>query len=165
MGSDVDCIDSWCMKMLWITTIEKYNWLKSNICPWLENRSADMQFFFPIYSKYWGEIKWSQSADLLQLVMFQIMFAKWIKFSKSDVWTLNHLMSKLKKFYRHEDGWLFLPYPISSSVLSGCLYSVNQQAVNIVFQQQSTSGGLPLNNKVSSLIPPLLTFQHSHPQM
>lgn len=31
------------------------------------------------------------------------------------------------------------PHPISSSV--GCLYSVNQQAVNVVFQQQSTSGG------------------------
>lgn len=65
------------------------------------------------------------------------MFAEWIKFFKSVVWTLNHLMSKLiMKFYRHQDGWLYVPYPISSSVPSGCLYSVNQQAVNIVFQQQ-----------------------------
>lgn len=107
----------------------------------------------------------SQSAELLRQFMFQTMFAEWIKFSESDVWNLNHLVSKLiMKFYRHWDRWLFLPHPISSSVPSGCLYSVNQQAVNIVFQQQSTSRGLPLNNKVSSLIPPLLTFQHSHPQ-
>lgn len=51
-------------------------------------------------------------------------------------------MSKLiNKSCRHQDGWHYLPYPISSSVPSGCLYSVSQQAVNIVSQQRSTSEG------------------------
>lgn len=135
-------------------------------CNRQKRKTSSKRPFFPFYNKYTDEIVlWkSQTAELIQQFMFQIMFAEWIKFSKSDVWTLNHLMSKrIMKFCRHEDGWLSLPYPISSSVPSGCLYSVNQQAVNIVFQQESTSGGLPLNNKVSSLIPPLLTFQYSHP--
>lgn len=128
-----------------------------------ENRQKNI---YPFYCLYWREIKHLQRmAEFLQRSMFQVMFAERIKFSKSDVWTLNRLVSKLiMKFGTHQDRWLFLPHPISSSVPSGCLYSVNHQAVNIVFQQQSTSGGLPLNNKVSSLIPPLLTFQHSHPQ-
>lgn len=162
VNGEGECIDSWYMKSTSQNTIDR------KAIP-VQNMLLLLGFFFFFILQQvlrWNcALEESDSLIITAIHVSKIMFAEWIKFSKSGVWTLNHLMSKLiMTFCRHQDGWLYLPYPISSSVPSGCLYSVNQQAVNIVFQQQSTSGGLPFNNKVSSLIPPLLTFQHSHPE-
>lgn len=46
----------------------------------------------------------------------------------------------------------------------GCLYSVNQQAVNIVFQQQSISGGLSLTTKSALWYHPSSPFSTDIPR-